>query len=115
MDAAIRCADIRAVGLVLFRAGWIVVSFANSENLPMTETTITLGTGDAVVLYTDGVTEAWHPQRNEEYGVGRLTAAITAAPRQAGELLAHVEADLNAFIEDTPQQDDVTILVLTAD
>ena len=85
------------------------------EDLPMTETTITLGAGDAVVLYTDGVTEAWHPQRNEEYGVGRLAAAITAAPRQAGELLAHVEADLNAFIEDTPKQDDVTFLVLTAD
>jgi len=85
------------------------------EDLPMTETTITLGAGDAVVLYTDGVTEAWHPQRNAEYGVGRLTAAIAAAPRKAGELLAHVEADLNAFTEGTPQQDDVTILVLTAD
>ena len=81
----------------------------------MSETTITLGSGDAVVLYTDGVTEAWHPQRNEEYGVDRLTAAITTAPRKAGELLAHVEADLNAFTEGTPQQDDVTLLVLTKD
>jgi len=85
------------------------------DDLQMSEATITLAPGGAIVLYTDGVTEAWHPQRNQEYGVGRLTAAITAAPRQAGELLAHVEADLNAFIEDTPQQDDVTILVLTAD
>jgi serine phosphatase RsbU (regulator of sigma subunit) len=104
----------RACGTIesLTRTGTVLGLF---EDLHMSETTITLGAGDAVVLYTDGVTEAWHPQRNEEYGVDRLTAAITAAPHKAGELLAHVEADLNAFIEDTPQQDDVTFLVLTAD
>jgi serine phosphatase RsbU (regulator of sigma subunit) len=104
----------RAAGTIesLTRTGTVLGLF---EDLPMTETTITLGAGDAVVLYTDGVTEAWHPQRNEEYGVGRLTAAITAAPRKAGELLAHIEADLNAFTEGTPQQDDVTFLVLTTD
>jgi sigma-B regulation protein RsbU (phosphoserine phosphatase) len=84
------------------------------EDLPMTETTITLGAGDAVVLYTDGVTEAWHP-RNGDYGINRLTAALVAAPGRAGELLAHVEADLNSFTEDAPQQDDVTLLVLTKD
>ena len=86
------------------------------EELQLSETTITLGAGDAVVLYTDGVTEAWHPYlRNEDYGINRLTAAIAAGPRKAGELLAHVEADLNAFTEGAPQQDDVTFLVLTKD
>lgn len=63
----------------------------------MRETTIRLESGDSVVLYTDGVTEAWHRQRNEEYGTNHLTAAIAAAPGKAGELLAHVEADLGAF------------------
>ena len=80
----------------------------------LNETTITLGDGDALVLYTDGVTEAWHP-RDEDYGDDRLTAAIAAAPRRAGELLAQVEADLNVFTEGAPQHDDVTILVLTKD
>ena len=84
------------------------------EELQLSETTITLGSGDAVVLYTDGVTEAWNP-RDENYGDNRLTAAITAAPGKAGELLAHVEADLNAFTEGAPQQDDVTFLMLTKD
>jgi serine phosphatase RsbU (regulator of sigma subunit) len=84
------------------------------EELQLSETTITLGSGDAVVLYTDGVTEAWNP-RDENYGDNRLTAAITAAPGKAGELLAHVEADLNAFTEGAPQQDDVTFLILTKD
>ena len=86
------------------------------EELRLSETTIALESGDAVVLYTDGVTEAWHPHlRNEDYGSNRLTAAIAAAPRKAGELLAHVEADLNTFTEGAPQQDDVTFLVLTKD
>jgi len=86
------------------------------DELQMSETTITLGSGDAVVLYTDGVIEAWHPHpRNEEYGINRLTAVVTAAPRKAGELLAHLEADFNTFAEGLAQQDDVTFLVLTKD
>jgi serine phosphatase RsbU (regulator of sigma subunit) len=84
------------------------------DELQLSDTTITLGPGDAVVLYTDGVTEARN-LRDEDYGINRLTAAIAAAPRKAGELLAHVEADLNAFTEGAPQQDDITFLVLTKD
>jgi len=83
------------------------------DELHLSDKTIALGSGDEVVLYTDGVTEAYHPQRNEEYGINRLIAAIAATPRKAGELLAHVEAVLNAFNEGAPQQDDVTLLVLT--
>jgi sigma-B regulation protein RsbU (phosphoserine phosphatase) len=103
----------RASGTIelLTRTGVVLGLF---EELQMSETTITLGSGDAVVLYTDGVTEAWNP-RDENYGDSRLTAAITAAPGKADELLAHVEADLNAFAEGTPQQDDVTFLILTKD
>jgi sigma-B regulation protein RsbU (phosphoserine phosphatase) len=84
------------------------------EELQLSETIITLGSGDAVVLYTDGVTEAWR-SRNEYYGVDRLTAVISTAPRKADELLTYIEADLNAFTEGAPQQDDVTFLVLTKD
>lgn len=86
------------------------------DELQLSDATITFGPGDAVVMYTDGVTEAWHAYpRNEDYGINRLTAAIGAAPRKAGELLAHLEADLNAFVEGAPQADDVTLLVLSQD
>jgi sigma-B regulation protein RsbU (phosphoserine phosphatase) len=82
------------------------------QELQVSETTITLAPGDAVVLFTDGVPEARDP-RNEMYRGNRLTAALAAAPREAGELLTHLETDLDAFTEGTPQQDDVTWLVLT--
>lgn len=61
------------------------------------------------------VTEAWHPQRREEYGTDQLTAALAAAPSKAGDLLAHIEADLDVFTEGAQPQDDVTFLVLTRD
>jgi serine phosphatase RsbU (regulator of sigma subunit) len=105
----------RASGAIesLTKTGSVVGVFDEPQ---LSDATITLGPGDAVVLYTDGVTEAWHPHpRNEDYGINRLTAAIVAAPRKAGELLAHLEADLNAFTEGAPQHDDVTFLVLTKD
>jgi serine phosphatase RsbU (regulator of sigma subunit) len=85
------------------------------DELQMSERTITLAPGDAVVLYTDGVTEAYSPQRNEEYGADHLTAAISTAPRNAVELLTHIEADLNAFMDGAPQHDDETWFVLTKD
>ncbi len=42
------------------------------DELEISNKTITLASLDEVVLYTDGVTEAYHPQRNEEYGIDRL-------------------------------------------
>jgi serine phosphatase RsbU (regulator of sigma subunit) len=84
------------------------------DELQLSHRTITLGPSDAVVLYTDGVTEAEN-SRDEYYSINRLTAAIAAATGKAGELLAHIEADLDAFTEGAPQQDDVTFLVLTRD
>jgi sigma-B regulation protein RsbU (phosphoserine phosphatase) len=84
------------------------------KELEWDEVTITLGDGDTLVLYTDGVSEA-RRRHDEYYGDDRLSAALTGAPREASELLAHLEADLNDFTEGALQEDDVTFLVLTKD
>jgi serine phosphatase RsbU (regulator of sigma subunit) len=103
----------RAAGTIesLTRTGTVLGVF---PEIQLSEATIPLWNDDAIVLYTDGVTEACnsHPG-DEEYGANRLVAAITAAPRKSGELLTHLEADLNAYTKGAPQQDDVTFLVLT--
>ncbi len=54
------------------------------DELQIKEERISLFSGDSIVLYTDGVTEAWHwnPQ-DEDYGVERLTAALISAPPTA--------------------------------
>ena len=75
------------------------------------EETIKIGEGDALVLYTDGVTEATN-RKLEQYGQTGLTRAVVAAPPNAGELLQHVEADLHEFVQGETQADDIALLVV---
>ena len=84
------------------------------EDVRLADSTISLEPGDALVAYTDGVTDAKNPE-HEFYDVGRLVTAIAAAPATAPALLAHVTADLDAFTRDAPQPDDITVLVLTCE
>lgn len=94
---------------VLSGTGGVVGLFVDQQ---WNEGKISLGAGDSLVLYTDGVTEA-KGVLYEFYGEDRLAAAINTAPRKANQLLEHLEADLNTFSADTEQDDDITLLVLT--
>ncbi len=73
---------------------------------------ITLGKGDLMVLYSDGITEAADPDR-EEYGEERLARVVAD---HAGEPLADlnraIEKDLGAFVRGVPFIDDRTILMI---
>lgn len=84
------------------------------DGVELSEDTIRLMQGDAVVLYTDGVTESQN-SGDGDYGMDRLTSAIRTAPRKAGELLRQLETELESYTKGAPQQDDVTFLVLTRD
>lgn len=98
---------------LLTRTGTVVGMLSDFS---LSEATIKIESDDAVVLYTDGVTEAWRSHNhNEDYGDNRLVTAISVAPRKASELLAYIEADLNAFTKGAADQDDVTFLVLAKD
>jgi serine phosphatase RsbU (regulator of sigma subunit) len=104
---------------VLRRASGILEELAGTgsvvgiiRGMQLSESTITLERDDTVVMYTDGVTEARRTS-GEEYGIRCLTAAISVAPKLAGELLAYVEADLKNFTQGARFKDDVTFLVLS--
>lgn len=75
--------------------------------------TVALCPGDAVVLFTDGVTEAMSPDE-EEYGEKRLQEVLLAhhgASAQA--ILDAVYADVRRFTDDAPVlSDDLTMIVL---
>jgi hypothetical protein len=75
----------------------------------------TLDTGDWLVIFTDGVVEAVNGA-GEEYGEPRLVrlidSATTATP---AELLRRLLADLDAYVGNTPQHDDMTCLMLKKD
>jgi phosphoserine phosphatase RsbU/P len=93
------------------RTGRVVGAF---EKLHLADASITLGSGDALVLYTDGVTDALN-LAGEDYSMARLVDAVTAAPSAAPALLDSLRADLARFTQDAPQPDDITFFVVTRD
>lgn len=65
---------------------------------------------DEIFLYTDGVTEATNAH-NELYGEERLLRLLnTLGDLPMEELCAQVKADVDAFVGDAPQFDDITML-----
>ena len=69
--------------------------------------------GDTIVLYTDGVTEAEDPDKNQ-YGEARLMVwARTVTPEMtAKEATDRLSADLKRFTRGNEQNDDITILII---
>ncbi len=73
---------------------------------------ITLKPGDYLVLYTDGVTEAFNKD-DEEYEDERLINSLRNAGKEnAGKLVEKVIADVQKFSEGVEQSDDITCLAL---
>jgi serine phosphatase RsbU (regulator of sigma subunit) len=80
------------------------------DNADLTNTRIRLRSGDMLLLYTDGVTEA--RRGKEQYGDDRLrTLVATTRPTSADHLTSAVEAAVLAFA-DGPPQDDIAILAI---
>src|SRR5581483_10645471 len=65
-----------------------------------TEQTVPLATGDQVVFFTDGVTEAVNPD-GEVFGSARIDAALAGSPPTSELLLRNVLAALTEFTAGT--------------
>ncbi len=75
-------------------------------------TELTLAPGEALVLYSDGVTDAQN-EKEEEFGMARLEAAVTGAPGGDARLMADsILASVDAFAGGAGQPDDITLLTL---
>ena len=71
-------------------------------------TRLHMETGDMLLLYTDGLSEA--RCADEEYGVDRVTRVVRqAAAKRPAELVAACLSDLRAFV-DGPSLDDLTLV-----
>lgn len=79
---------------------------------PYKSGSVVLAPGDWLVIFTDGVVEAMNTQ-GEEYGETRLLANVaTATSNSPSQMMAHIMAELDRFVGNTPQHDDVTCLLL---
>ena len=97
-------------GVSLLKARGIALGVIDEVDLEPVE--VVLSSGDVVVLYTDGVTEATN-ERDEEYGVERLSALVSASRGlPAKEIINAIVKDVTAFAGSRPQFDDITLMVL---
>jgi phosphoserine phosphatase RsbU/P len=71
-----------------------------------------LESGEALVIYSDGVSEANNPT-GEEYGMDRLGDVIKKnLQRSASGLRDKVESSLSDFCQNTPAGDDITLVIV---
>jgi sigma-B regulation protein RsbU (phosphoserine phosphatase) len=80
--------------------------------LAFERTELTLKTGDSLIFYSDGVSEAFN-LRDECYGAERLLVeARTLSSRPASEMATALLRDVRAFAGTAPQSDDIAILTV---
>ena len=85
---------------------------ATMEGMRFREHEFELHPGDSLFVYTDGVAEATNAQE-ELFGTDRMLTALNRDPGAAPEtLLRTVRQDIDAFVGDAPQFDDITMLGL---
>jgi sigma-B regulation protein RsbU (phosphoserine phosphatase) len=76
------------------------------------EDTLQLEKGDALVMFTDGVTEAMNIER-EEFGTNRLKETLEeVAMHNCQQIIDSVKSDIAAFVGEAEQSDDITMLVI---
>lgn len=92
------------------RPGFVL---AGMEDMVYQSGSIQLLPGDKIFQYTDGVTEATNAA-HELYGMARLTEVLSQnTDKKPAELLPIVKADIDAFVGEAPQFDDITMLCVS--
>ena len=80
------------------------------NNFDFRNQSTTLPSGSAVLLYTDGLTEAENPSK-QLFGEQRLTEVASAASSQtAKEMIETINQKLTDFVGEAQQSDDLTIM-----
>lgn len=82
------------------------------ENISLETRRIELISGDILVLFTDGVTEAIN-QQNEEFGVNRLRHLVQKHQNEsAADIIEKIYQEIENFVRGGPQFDDITVMVI---
>lgn len=91
------------------RPGFVL---AGMEDMRYKAGSMMLDIGDKIFQYTDGVTEATNIN-NELYGMYRLSEILNKVhDRAPQDILTSVKKDIDEFVGEAPQFDDITMLCL---
>jgi serine phosphatase RsbU (regulator of sigma subunit) len=97
----------------LLKGGGIALGMFPDITKMIEEQVVPLEVGDCVVLYSDGIPEAWKSEK-ENYGMDRFKSTV----QQFGELATATEIrnsilqNVKDFVGDYKQADDITIMVV---
>jgi phosphoserine phosphatase RsbU/P len=79
------------------------------------EERIDLSSGDVIVMYTDGITEAMNLQ-SDLFGESRLSRIVEEHGHlESGELRERIMREVEAFVGEADQHDDMTMILLKVD
>lgn len=82
------------------------------DDFVYTNSTLKLEPGDAIILYTDGVTEAFNEEK-QQFGEKGLEKTLKSVPgADSKEIIEAITEDVAEFSGNEPQNDDITILSL---
>jgi phosphoserine phosphatase RsbU/P len=71
-----------------------------------------LGPGDALVIYSDGISEAYNVNGDMLGEAGLCQLLEKPAGQSVGEIAGTIQAGVRKFAEGAPQSDDITLLVV---
>jgi phosphoserine phosphatase RsbU/P len=73
---------------------------------------VELEAGDFILLYTDGITEALDNE-GDEFGLERTIAAAQSCAKEGAQAIVNrILDELRNFVGSTPQNDDITLIVI---
>lgn len=95
---------------IFLRAKGIALGVAHEIDLQ--ELSIDLASGDTLVMYTDGITEAINEQE-EAFGLERLIQVILSCRGWSSQaIIDQVQKEVISFAGSQPQFDDITLMIL---
>lgn len=82
------------------------------DDIHVTASTVELGPGDAIVLYTDGATDVAPPHGIDDHQLVALVQRATTQICTAEDVADNLEAELSEILPLARRQDDIALLVL---
>jgi sigma-B regulation protein RsbU (phosphoserine phosphatase) len=93
----------------------VFLGYHESVESYLTEESMELQSGDRLVLYTDGITDASSPQ-GHRFNIGKLDKILRiAGDMDAGELTQTIFEEVTSYQGSSEQFDDMTLLVVAVD
>ncbi|AFH48542.1 Serine phosphatase RsbU subunit sigma [Ignavibacterium album JCM 16511] len=80
--------------------------------MPYNSNSIELESGDKIIMFTDGVSEAMNPY-SQEFSEERLEKiALSTSQFTSNETLQKIREEIEKFVEGAPQSDDLTMMII---